>query len=135
MDQGTLVTMQIDNGNRLISRLVEAGVPVTAAAWLQESESGQWFLYLVTPLVEDGATRDAYRRVNAVIRQMPPPFGMDPLDIKVVGPDSRTGEAIQQLQARLLVPTPFRYGGIRFGDVIIEAASVYPPAVPADNRS
>src|SRR4051812_35818375 len=109
--------MHVDDGMKLISRLVEAGVPVAAASWLQESESGQWFLYLITPLVGNGGKRDAYRRVNAVIRQIPPPFSIDSQDIKVVGPDSPTGKAIQKLQEGLLVPTPFRFGGIRFGDV------------------
>ena len=51
MDQATLVDMQIEDGRRLVERLVGAGVPVTVAAWVKESESGWWYLYLVTPLV------------------------------------------------------------------------------------
>ncbi len=71
MDQGTLVAMQIEDGQRLIDRLVGEGIAVTAACWAKESESGQWFLYIATPLVgEDGAKRPAYRRVNTVIREM-----------------------------------------------------------------
>ena len=40
MDQGTLVEMQIEDGQLLIDRLAEDGVAVTAAFWAKESESG-----------------------------------------------------------------------------------------------
>src|SRR5262245_39407751 len=84
MDQGTLVEMQIDNGNRLLDQLVEEGVPVAAAAWLKESDDGQWFLYIATPLVDEGgATKEAYRHVNLVIRRLPEPPRVHPLEIKL----------------------------------------------------
>ena len=88
MAQATLVEMQINEGQRLIDRLAQEGIAVTAAAWVKESESGDWYLYLATPLVgEDGATRPAYRRVNTVIREMKKEgFWMDPVEIKVIGP-------------------------------------------------
>src|SRR5437660_12729851 len=71
MAQATLVEMQINEGQRLIDRLAKEGVAVTGAAWVKESENGDWYLYVVTPLVgEDGATKPAYRRVNRVIREM-----------------------------------------------------------------
>ena len=55
MAQETLVGMQFKEGRRLLDRLAREGVPVTAAAWVKESESGDWYLYLATPLVaEDG---------------------------------------------------------------------------------
>ena len=50
MAQATLVDMRITEGQRLLHRLAQAEVPVTAAAWVSESESGDWYLYLVTPL-------------------------------------------------------------------------------------
>jgi hypothetical protein len=132
MDQGTLVEKQIEDGQRLIDRLVGEGVAVTAAGWVKESESGQWFLYLVTPLVsKDVATRPAYRRVNAVLRRMPQPFWIDPLEIKVVAPDSPVGEALRDLQQRCPGPSPIRYGGTHLGGLGIEGAYVYPPAAAA----
>lgn len=128
MDQGTLVSMQVEDGQRLLVSLIGEGVPVTAAAWVKESESGVWFLYLVTPLVgEDGGTLTAYRRVNAVIRELPQPVGIDPLEIKVVGPDSPAGKAFRDLQQRARGLTLLRHAGPRLGDLGIEGAYVYPP--------
>src|SRR5262245_47507467 len=72
MDQSILVDEQINDGKRLFDRLAEEGVAVTAACWLKESESGWWHLYIATPLVgEDGGKKQAYRRMNEVIRQTP----------------------------------------------------------------
>jgi hypothetical protein len=105
MDQGTLVEAQIAHAQRLIDRLVEEDVAMTAAGWLKESESGQWFLYLVTPLVGgDGPKRPAYRRVNTVIRQM-----------------------LSDLSRRYTGPSPIRYGSAQFKGLGIEEAYVYPP--------
>jgi hypothetical protein len=54
MGDATLVDMQLKEGQRLIDRLAQEGIAVTAAAWLKESESGDWYLYLATPLVSEG---------------------------------------------------------------------------------
>ena len=88
MAQTTLVDVQIKDGQCLLDRLAWEGVAVTAAAWVMESESGDWYLYLATSFVgEDGATRPAYQRVNAVIRKIQKEgFGMDPFEKKVIGP-------------------------------------------------
>src|SRR5260370_42378433 len=88
MAQAALVEMQIKEGQTLIDRLTHEGIEVTAAAWVKESESGDWYLYLATPLVSEGGRKGpAYRRVNTVIREMEKEgFGMDPFEKKVVGP-------------------------------------------------
>src|SRR5262245_19993970 len=89
MAQATLVEMQIKEGQRLIDRLAQEGLAVPAAAWVKESDSGDWYLYLATPLVsEGGGKKPAYHRVNTVIREMQKEgFGMDPFAKKVIGPN------------------------------------------------
>ena len=129
MDQGTLVEMQINDGQLLLDRLAEEGIPVAAAFWVKEAESGQWFLYLVTPLVgEDGATRPAYRRVNAVIRGMPAPFWIHPLEVKVIAPTDPAAQDVLAVLRRGPGPraSPIRWGGTTLGDVSIDGAYFYP---------
>jgi hypothetical protein len=134
MDQATLVDMQIEDGKRLIDRLVEEGIGVTAAGWLRGAEDGQWFLYIATPLVDDeGATRKAYARVNAVIRQMPPPFWVDPMEVKLIGPNDPVAKALQSIHRHYPGNSSIRYGEGRLGGMTIEGAYVYPP-VPAPAR-
>jgi hypothetical protein len=135
MDQGSLVEMQIEDGKRLIDRLVEEGIPVAAAGWLKEAEDGQWFLYIASPLVdEEGATKAAYRRVNAVIRQMPQPFWIHPLEIKLVEPGSPIARAMRELNARIPGPSPIRYGGAQIGGMSIEGAYIYPPVLASTRQ-
>src|SRR6266567_8434008 len=115
MAQAPLVEMQIKEGQTLIDRLTYEGIGVTAAAWVKESESGDWYLYLATPLVgADGATKAAYRRVNAVIREMEKEgFGMDPFEKKVIGPhDPIARDMLAQRDGRR-VRTPTWFGGSR----------------------
>ncbi len=128
MAEATLVDGQLKEGQRLIDRLAREGVPVTAAAWVKESESGDWYLYLATPLVgEGGGKRAAYHRVNEVIRAMQQEgFGMDPFAKKVVGPnDPLARDLVAYRDGRPGGPaTPFR--GSRLGDLAIEEAYIYP---------
>src|SRR5436305_1438053 len=134
MDQGTLVDIEIADGQRLIERLITEGIAVTAAGWIRESDSGLWFLYIATPLVgEDGATRPAYRRLLAVIRQMEKEgFSVDPFEVKLIGSDDPVAKDILAIHAR--APgrrgSPIRWGGTTLGNVSIEGAYLYPlPAV------
>jgi hypothetical protein len=134
MDQGTLVEDQIEGGRRILERLATEGVPVTAAGWLKESDTGEWFLYLATPLVgEDGAKRPAYRRVNAALRPMTPARWVDSLEIKVVGLDSPVGRFLRDLQARYPGRSFLRYGEASLASLGMDGAYLYPP-VPAPVR-
>jgi hypothetical protein len=129
MDQAALVEMQVRDGQRLVERLAREGVAVTAAAWVKETESGQWYLYLATPLVsEDGAKRAAYRRVNAVIREMQPEgFELDPFVIKVIRPHDPTATDILAHGGSRAGRTATWFQGSRLGALAVEAAYIYPP--------
>jgi hypothetical protein len=137
MAQATLVEMQIKEGQILIERLAHEGVAVTAAGWVKESESGDWYLYLATPLVgEDGGTKTAYRRVNAVIRKMEEEgFGMDPFEKKVIGPhDPIARDMVAHREARPAGP-PTRFRGNRLGELAVEEAYIYPPLPNPDEQT
>ena len=131
MDQATLVEMQIDDGKRLIHRLIDEGIGVSAACWVKESESGWWYLYLATPLVgETGATRPAYRRVNDVIRALEKEgFGISPLEVKLIGPDDPIAKDVIAVRDRNPVRSPIWFRGNRLGELGVEEAYIYPPRI------
>ena len=135
MAKAALVEMQIKEGPTLLERLHHEGIAVTAAGWVKESESGDWYLYLATPLVgEDGGTRSAYGRVNAVIRKMEDEgFRMDPFDKKVIGPnDPIARDMAAHRQARPGGP-PTLFRGSRLGALYVEEAYIYPlPPTPEE---
>jgi hypothetical protein len=135
MAQATLVEMQIKEGQRLIDRLAQEGVAVPAAAWVKESDSGDWYLYLATPLVsEGGKKKPAYHRVNTVIREMRKEgFGMDPFAKKVIGPnDPIAKDLVAHRDGRPGGP-PTLFRGSRLGDLAVEEAYIYPrPPTPEE---
>jgi hypothetical protein len=45
MSKGQLFEVQIADGKRLVDRLAEVGIRVTAAGWVKESENGRWRLW------------------------------------------------------------------------------------------
>jgi hypothetical protein len=131
MDQIPLVNEQIESGRRLIERLTANGIPITAAAWVKESDRWQWRLYLVTPLVsEDGDTQPAYHRILAVLRAGPQPPEIDRFHIKAVGPAEPVGRAILEAQRHGRRPWD-GYPGSSLGGVSVDAAYFYPPLVAA----
>jgi hypothetical protein len=128
MDQFPLVSEQIDDGKRLIARLVEEGIPVRAAFWVKESGSGKWYLYIATSLVgKGGATSRAYGRILPLLEQMPQPFGINFFRVKAVGPSSPIAEAALALQERHPGNRGIHYEGPQLGGKYIEAAYIYPP--------
>jgi hypothetical protein len=131
MDQTPLVDEQIADGKRLLDRLAEAGFPVTVAAWVRETERWRWYLNIVSPVDEDQGIGSTYRRIHALLRQMPQPFPLSTLDIMAVGPHKPLGEALIDLQRRHPGRSYFHFGGSHLGGVEIEAVYLYPPVAVA----
>jgi hypothetical protein len=127
MDQIALVTEQVDDGRKLLERLVREGIGVTAACWLRTPDDGQWFLYIASPVVDDDPI-EAYRRVHRVIRQMPHPFWVDPFDVKLIRPTSPIARAA--LEIRRLYPAKdvihYAYRRPEETDLGAEEAYIYP---------
>jgi len=127
MAQAPLVEMQITDGQHLIERLNREAVTVTAAAWVLENESGDWYLYLVTPLVgEDGATRPAYHHVNSVIREIEREGTGIEVEKKVIGLDDPIAKDLVAYRDSRPSKRPTWFRGWRLGDLTIEAAYIYP---------
>jgi hypothetical protein len=132
MDQIPLVEEQIADGRRFLARLGEVGFPVTAAAWVRETERWRPHLYVVTPL-EDEGSGDAYVQLFALMRQMPQPFSLDPLfDVMALGRHEPLAEALLDLQRRHPGRSSFHFGGTQFGGVEVEDVYLYPPVAVAD---
>ncbi len=129
MDQIALVTEQIDDGRKLVERLVREGIGVTVAGWLTTSDDeGLWCLYIASPIRDESALK-AYKRVQAVIRQMPQPFWVGLLDVKIISPTSPLAQRMLSIYRRYPAKNGIRYTHrIADGmDAGIEEAFIYPP--------
>lgn len=129
MAQGTLVEIEISEGQRFINRLAQAGITITAAAWVKESESGDWYLYLATPLVsEGGGKRSAYRAINDVMREMlREGFEMDPYAKKVVSLHDPIARDMIANRGNRPGGPPKLFRGSQLGNLAVEEAYIYPP--------
>ena len=75
---------QIDFGEKLIESLPKGGFDVMAAFWLEEAEIDRWDFYIVSTVV-DGDYSHSYGRLRPLMRQMPRPYWIDPLDVRLLG--------------------------------------------------
>ncbi len=136
MAQATLVEMQIQHAQRLIDRLIQEGIGVTAACWARETDSGDWILYIATPLIpKEGSMRTAYRRVNEVIRKMQEEgFWIETDQLKLVGSsDPIARDLVDHLKNRS-PKTPSWFRGYKLGDLAVEEAYVYPPLLSSGEK-
>src|SRR5437763_10992701 len=107
MDTDALVEDLTDDGRKLVEELPPRGFEVTAAFWLQASEDGKWYFYIVSPVVDAEGLAKAYRRLHPLVRAMPQPFGIDPLEIKLIGPSNPIARDVLAIHGRSPGPRVF----------------------------
>ncbi len=128
MDTDALVDNLVEDGQKLVEHLWQSGFDLTAAFWLKASENGRWYFYVVSPDVEAEGLAQAYRRLHLLIRRMPQPFRIDPLEVRLIGPTDPIARDVLDIHSRVPGPRacPIRWGGTRLGNVGIEGAYLYP---------
>ena len=149
MDQDVLVNEQTESGKRLIKRLAESGFDVRLAFWAKPTDDGKWFLYLVSPFVDEKGALAAYLLVHDVMRKLPDPW-IDSMDVKVVRVKDSLAEAASALVRpkvsnspyAVQPPKPFpgmtRFRGSSLGGLSFDGALVYPPLqadAPASSKT
>ncbi len=132
MDTNTLVEKMIDDGQKLVEELPQRGFEVTAVFWLKANEDEQWYFYIVSPAVDTDGLILAYRRLHTLIRQMPQPFWIDPLEVKLIEPDNSLARDVLAIHSRApgARVSPIRWGGKKLGNMYIEGALLYPLPAP-----
>lgn len=128
MDTDTLVDQQIDDGQKLVEKLLRRGFEVTAAFWLKASEDGKWRFYLIAPVVDTVGLAEAARRLHPAIYAAPHSVWISPLEINLIGPSHPLAKGVIAMQDRFPAPAtvPIRYRGNYLGGVSVEDAYLYP---------
>jgi hypothetical protein len=132
MDSDALVEKGTNDGQKLITQLVHEGFDVTAAAWVKETEEGQWFLYVVSKEVDVAGLRAAYRRAQTIMRQMSDPLWIDRFELKLFSPASSVGtDLLDLLHTYVTGKSPVHSRRSKLGDVPIDELILYPsPSSP-----
>lgn len=132
MDQTTLVDGLKIDGQQVLDRLIEDGIPIAAAGWLRTSDDGEWFLYIATPLVpEDGGTIDAYSRVLPLIRGLSQRIELSPFDVKLIDMQDPIAQGLRELSRRQPGRAITRIAEGPFAGKGIDGAYVYPIPSPS----
>jgi hypothetical protein len=92
MDTVTLVENQIDDGQRLLTRLAEEGVDVRAACWGKPFDKHRWSLYIATPAVDEKGLLRAYGPVLRILRSLGD-VSITDSDINLIGAKHPMAEA------------------------------------------
>ena len=128
MDTTTLVKELVEDGRRIVEQLPRVGFEVTAAFWLKKAEDGQWYFYIASPAAESERRNVAYSRLFTLIRRMPPPHWIDPLEVRLIGTSNPIARDVLAVHDRAPAPngSPIRWGGTVLGNVHVEGAYLYP---------
>ena len=124
MDQGPLVMPQIEAGARLVKEF-DAYKTVSAAFWLKEGESRNWYLYLASDQIDDSNFDLAYGEVIRITGKNPDPW-FDPFQVKVVGSDAPVARDVIAIQQKFPSKMARRLQGHPLGGRSVEDAYVYP---------
>jgi hypothetical protein len=133
MDTDTLVENLIDAGRKLVEELAHRGFELTAAFWLKASRDGKWRFYIVSPAVDADGIIEAYKRLLPMVRTLPQPQGVDPHKITLMSPGNPIAQDVTTFLSRTRGPdvSPIRWNGRMLGDVVVDAAYLYPVPVAA----
>ncbi len=125
MDTSALVENQIDDGLKLVNRLVADHFDVSVACWVRTSEEGDWFLYIASKTVDENGLAAAYRDVYRVIQSMPD-IWIHKSQVKLIGRENPIAKDALEMQRRYARRLPTRYPGPQLGNIAIEEAYFYP---------
>jgi hypothetical protein len=129
MDQGPLVTEQLDAGQDLI-REFNNYAAVRAAFWLKDSEEGEWYLYLASDAINDSNFDLAYSEVIRILGRRPH-LWLDPFQVKVTGVANSVTKAVMEIQKKYPGPLATRLRNRQLGGLSAAEVYIYPIPVPA----
>jgi hypothetical protein len=116
-----LVEKLIEDGAKLLEKLDDRGVPVTASAWFYDPDRSAWQLVIVTPVAGMPGPLEAYMQIQASMTGLDLSFALS--DISVMSPQSRKFEEFKRTiegaagGARIKPKSPSE--GIAFDDAYI----------------
>jgi hypothetical protein len=98
MATATLVSQEIEEGQRLIDALNEAKLSIDSALWIYSSESETWRLMLTSPTCDIAGSLQAYKEILPIYHQVKPDLKIDWTALVAVSPKNEFIEGLRQLQ-------------------------------------
>ena len=124
MGTPTLVTFDIENGERVVDALDEAGKPPNVAVWAKLPDYEDWRLVIASDRLDQSSEFSGYSEINEAIRKAGIPFHRKPT-IFLRPMDNPMIKALRSAYASMSDNYGMRLGSQMFGDKYLEDAVVY----------
>lgn len=124
MDNTTLVEIDLKKSARIVSALESHGITVVAALWVRFPEYEDWRLVLAAKELDKLELRDAYLKVNKIVKEA----GITVWEVPTIYLMKTTDPLIRALRkifGKAASVVGMRLGGQTFGDRFIEDAYAY----------
>jgi hypothetical protein len=129
VDQNYLVEDRIEDGLKLVQKLIADGFEVKAAFWMLPGEEGsEWTLYIVSPAYDAEGPAKAYRAVYEALRSVTDPW-VAMSDVKVIGLHNPIARDAMEILRRYPAKMPLHFRTRQLGQVNIEGLYIYPAPV------
>ena len=124
MGTPTLVTFDIENGERVVDALDKAGKPPNVAIWAKLPDYEDWRLVIASDRLDQSSEFSGYSEINEAIRKAGIPFHRKPT-IFLRPMDNPMIQALRSSYASMSDNYGMRLGSQMFGDKYLEDAVVY----------
>jgi hypothetical protein len=120
----TLVSFDIENGEKVIDALDKAGKPPKVALWAKLPDYSNWRLILASDQLDQESAFNGYSEVNEILDKAGIPTHRQP-SLLLRPMKSPLVEALRKVFAKTAEAYGLRLGGQTFGDKYLEDAFVY----------
>ena len=124
MGTPTLVSFDIENGERVVDALDKAGKPPNVAIWAKLRDYEDWRLVIASDRLDQSSEFSGYSEINEAIRKAGIPFHRKPT-IFLRPMDNPMIQALRSAYASMSDIYGMRLGSQMFGDKDLEDAVVY----------
>ena len=124
MGTPTLVTFDIENGERVVDALDKAGKPPNVAIWAKLPDYEDWRLVIASDRLDQSSEFSGYSEINEAIRKAGIPFHRKPT-IFLRPMNNPMIQALRSAYASMSDNYGMRLGSQMFGDKYLEDAVVY----------
>jgi len=124
MGTPTLVTFDIENGEKVVEALDKAGKAPNVALWAKLPDYEDWRLVIASDRLDQSYEFSGYSEINEAIRKAGIPFHRKPT-IFLRPMDNPMIQALRSAYASMIDNYGMRLGSQMFGDKYLEDAVVY----------
>ena len=127
MDTTALVThffFDVEGGLKLVEALDRDQIPVSAAYWMFHEPSGEWRLYIATPLVSTDGIREAYGKILKEMRKIAV-SGLSARNIVALDPSDQTVRLLSERYQTDIDAPPVTFPEAYIHGKYIPAAYIY----------